>query len=69
VDFGIILVTGCGSPLIRRREESGDISEVEVRIIRRFLETVCDPKLFAKFGFEEFFQFWSSLVVDNFQAC
>lgn len=35
---------------------TGDISEVEVRIIRRFLETVCDPKLFAKFGFEEFFQ-------------
>jgi hypothetical protein len=35
---------------------TGDISEVEVRIIRRFLESVCDPKLFAKFGFDEFFQ-------------
>ncbi|KAJ5950320.1 Tetratricopeptide-like helical [Penicillium vulpinum] len=35
---------------------TGNVSEVEVRIVRRFLESVCDPKLFSKFGFEEFFQ-------------
>ncbi|KAJ5789998.1 Tetratricopeptide-like helical [Penicillium psychrosexuale] len=35
---------------------TGDINAVEVRIVRRFLESVCDPNLFAKFGFEEFFQ-------------
>ncbi|KAJ5519706.1 Tetratricopeptide-like helical [Penicillium fimorum] len=34
----------------------GDINETEVRIVRRFLESICDPKLFSKFGFEEFFQ-------------
>jgi hypothetical protein len=34
----------------------GDVSEAEVRIVRRFLESVCDPKLFSKFGFDEFFQ-------------
>jgi hypothetical protein len=32
----------------------GDVSEAEVRIVRRFLESVCDPKLFNKFGFDEF---------------
>jgi hypothetical protein len=37
-------------------DRTGNISEVEVRIVRRFLESVCDPKLFSKFGFEEFFQ-------------
>jgi hypothetical protein len=37
-------------------EDTGDVSESEVRIVRRFLESVCDPALFAKFGFEEFFQ-------------
>lgn len=36
--------------------DTGDVNEIEVRIIRRFLESVCDPDLFAKFGFEEFFQ-------------
>jgi hypothetical protein len=35
---------------------TGDVNEVEVRIVRRFLESVCDPKLFNKFGFDEFFQ-------------
>ncbi|KAJ5360801.1 Tetratricopeptide-like helical [Penicillium concentricum] len=35
---------------------NGDINESEVRIVRRFLESVCDPSLFSKFGFEEFFQ-------------
>ncbi|CAG8426824.1 unnamed protein product [Penicillium salamii] len=35
---------------------SGDVSEAEVRIVRRFLESVCDPRLFGKFGFDEFFQ-------------
>ncbi|KAJ5815978.1 Tetratricopeptide-like helical [Penicillium robsamsonii] len=35
---------------------TGNINEVEVRVVRRFLESVCDPKLFSKFGFEEFFQ-------------
>ncbi|KAJ5437885.1 uncharacterized protein N7458_008883 [Penicillium daleae] len=34
----------------------GDVSEVEVRIVRRFLESVCDPTLFSKFGFDEFFK-------------
>ncbi|GAB1217101.1 hypothetical protein ATERTT37_006324 [Aspergillus terreus] len=34
----------------------GDVSEAEVRIVRRFLESVCDPDLFSKFGFDEFFQ-------------
>ncbi|KAI9370382.1 hypothetical protein BJX61DRAFT_96710 [Aspergillus egyptiacus] len=38
------------------RNDSTDISEGEVRIVRRFLESVCDPALFAKFGFEEFFE-------------
>lgn len=36
--------------------DSGDVNEAEVRIVRRFLESVCDPKLFDKFGFEDFFQ-------------
>ncbi|KAJ5675126.1 uncharacterized protein N7477_005060 [Penicillium maclennaniae] len=36
--------------------QSGDVNEIEVRIVRRFLESVCDPKLFNKFGFHEFFQ-------------
>lgn len=34
----------------------GDVSEAEVRIVRRFLESVCDPKLFNRFGFDEFFK-------------
>ncbi|KAJ5291022.1 hypothetical protein N7478_000273 [Penicillium angulare] len=37
-------------------DDTGDISEGEVRIVRRFLESVCDPKLFKKFGFEDFFE-------------
>ncbi|KAL3490234.1 hypothetical protein BJX62DRAFT_252146 [Aspergillus germanicus] len=32
-----------------------EVSESEVRIIRRFLESVCDPALYAKFQFDEFF--------------
>lgn len=32
------------------------VNESEVRIVRHFLESVCDPKLFSKFGFEDFFQ-------------
>lgn len=39
----------------RPRDEIGDVSESEVRIVRRFLESVCEPKLFKKFGFESFF--------------
>lgn len=35
---------------------TGDVNDSEVRIVRRFLESVCDPKLFDKFGFEDFFQ-------------
>lgn len=35
---------------------TGDINEVEVRVVRRVLESVCDPKLFSKFGFDDFFQ-------------
>ncbi|KAJ1712025.1 hypothetical protein NYO67_5777 [Aspergillus flavus] len=34
----------------------GDVSEAEVRIVKRFLESVCDPELFNKFGFDEFFK-------------
>ncbi|KAJ5981977.1 hypothetical protein N7451_012077 [Penicillium sp. IBT 35674x] len=34
----------------------GDVSEPEVRIVRRFLESVCDPELFKKFGFDELFK-------------
>ncbi|KAJ5683311.1 hypothetical protein N7462_006476 [Penicillium macrosclerotiorum] len=37
-------------------ELAGDVNELEVRIVRRFLESVCDDKLFQKFGFEDFFQ-------------
>jgi hypothetical protein len=33
-----------------------DISDAEIRIVRRFLESVCDPQLFSKFGFDGFFQ-------------
>jgi hypothetical protein len=36
--------------------DTTDVSESEVRIIRRFLESVCDPALYAKFRFDEFFQ-------------
>ncbi|KAJ5704056.1 hypothetical protein N7493_011194 [Penicillium malachiteum] len=32
------------------------VHELEVSIVRRFLESVCDSKLYGKFGFEEFFQ-------------
>jgi Cdc6-like AAA superfamily ATPase len=35
---------------------SGDVNESEVRIVRRFLESVCDPKLFKKFEFDAFFE-------------
>jgi hypothetical protein len=34
----------------------GDVNETEVRIVKRFLESVCDPTLFKKFGFDVFFQ-------------
>ncbi|KAJ5392597.1 hypothetical protein N7509_008087 [Penicillium cosmopolitanum] len=37
-------------------KDTGDVNDSEVRIVRRFLESVCDPKLFDKFGFEDFFQ-------------
>ncbi|KAL4949383.1 hypothetical protein BDW69DRAFT_75631 [Aspergillus filifer] len=37
-------------------KDPGDVNEIEVIIVRRFLESVCDPGLFAKFGFKEFFQ-------------
>ena len=35
---------------------SGDVSESEVKIVKRFLKSVCDDVLFAKFGFEELFR-------------
>ncbi|KAJ5135669.1 uncharacterized protein N7515_004947 [Penicillium bovifimosum] len=35
---------------------SRDITDAEIRIVRRFLESVCDPQLFSKFGFDGFFQ-------------
>jgi hypothetical protein len=35
---------------------TGDVNEIEVSIVKRFLELVCDPKLFNKFGFDDFFQ-------------
>ena len=39
----------------RAWNDTGDVSESEVRIVRRFLESVCEPKLFKKFEFESFF--------------
>lgn len=36
--------------------DTGDVNETEVKLVRRFLESFCDPKLFNKFGFEDFFQ-------------
>ncbi|KAL2433848.1 hypothetical protein ABEF95_011185 [Exophiala dermatitidis] len=36
--------------------ESGKVHPAEVRIIRHFLDSVCDEDLYIKFGFEEFFQ-------------
>lgn len=38
------------------RNTSGDVLESEVKIVRRFLDLVCDPKLFKKFEFEAFFE-------------
>ncbi|CAI7615078.1 unnamed protein product [Penicillium pancosmium] len=35
---------------------TGDVVESEVKIVRRFLNLVCDPKLFKKFEFEAFFE-------------
>jgi hypothetical protein len=35
---------------------TGDVHESEVKIVRRFLDLVCDPKLFKKFEFETFFE-------------
>jgi hypothetical protein len=35
---------------------TGDVLESEVKIVRRFLDLVCDPKLFKKFEFEAFFE-------------
>ncbi|OJK02157.1 hypothetical protein ASPACDRAFT_1886529 [Aspergillus aculeatus ATCC 16872] len=34
---------------------SGQATEGEIRIVRRFLESVCDPDLFRKLGFEQYF--------------
>ena len=61
----VLLVSDSIEEFIRNKDGSdnapdlgrtGDINPAEVSIIRRFLESVCDPNLFAKFGFEEFFQ-------------
>lgn len=35
---------------------TGDVVESEVKIVQRFLNLVCDPKLFKKFEFEAFFE-------------
>lgn len=35
--------------------ESTKIQEAEVKIVRRFLSSVCDEELYSKFGFDEFF--------------
>ena len=32
-----------------------EINEMEVRVVRHFLKSICDEELFQKFGFEEFF--------------
>lgn len=67
-DSNVLLVSDSIEEFLRNKDESdnaedapdldlsGDITEVEVRIVRRFLESVCDPKLFSRFGFEQFFQ-------------
>ena len=34
---------------------TGKVQDSEVRIIRRFLSSVCDQELYTKFGFDEFF--------------
>ncbi|EXJ82410.1 hypothetical protein A1O3_06223 [Capronia epimyces CBS 606.96] len=36
--------------------QRGKIHPSEIKIMRRFLERLCDEDLYAKFGFEEFFQ-------------
>jgi hypothetical protein len=35
---------------------TGGVNESEVRIVKRFLESVCDPQLFKKFEFDAFFE-------------
>jgi hypothetical protein len=34
---------------------SSDVNESEVKIVKRFLESVCEPDLYKKFQFEQFF--------------
>lgn len=41
---------------IEHLEADANLHESEVKIIKKFLETICDAELFAKFGFEEFFK-------------
>ena len=41
---------------IQNTATTDTVHELEVNIVRRFLESVCDPKLYEKFGFDEFFQ-------------
>jgi hypothetical protein len=62
----VLLVSDSIEEFLRTEPDSGaagdeqdlnsDVNEIEVRIVKRFLESVCDPKLFTKFGFDEFFQ-------------
>ena len=38
------------------RTMSSDVQEAEVKIVERFLKSVCDDELFRRFGFAEFFE-------------
>lgn len=40
----------------KEQTSTRDASEAEVRIVKRFLESVCDPKLYNKFELETFFE-------------
>ncbi|KAJ5746042.1 hypothetical protein N7520_011224 [Penicillium odoratum] len=39
----------------KNEKASKTVNESEVRIVRRFLESVCDDNLFQRFGFDDFF--------------
>ncbi|KAJ5613896.1 hypothetical protein N7528_007550 [Penicillium herquei] len=47
---------GQGSSQGGSLDDTSDVNETEVKVVSRFLELVCDPQLFKKFGFDEFFQ-------------
>jgi hypothetical protein len=40
---------------VKKNAKDVNLHESEVRIVKRFLESVCDPDLYQKFQFEQFF--------------